>query len=109
MAATIRTSHLSKPYHVTELNIQDFFDFKRLSENFDSNANDEKVYWNSIRTISFKSNTPNKFDYQTDYDDPIYTVDILQKLRSTKLCFNMSSSVTRKWGTHSKGKIQRSY
>ena len=86
-AATIRTARSSKPYNVNEVNVQDFYDFKELAEklkNFETNTNDDKVYWHSIRTISFKSNTPNQFDYQTDHDGPVYTVDLFQKLRCKK-------------------------
>lgn len=61
-----QTSRSSKPYHATELNAQDFYGFKQLSEklkNFEFKTNDEKVYWNSIKSISLMS----KFDYHNDY------------------------------------------
>ena len=68
----------------SEVNVQDFYDFKELAEklkNFETNTNDDTVYWHSIRTTSFKSNTPNQFDYQTDHDGPVYTIDLFQTLR----------------------------
>ena len=84
-AATIRTARPSRPYIVHELNVHDFYHFKELSQklkNFEMNTDNEKVYWNSIRTITFRSESPNQFEYQTDYDGPNYTVDLLKKQRS---------------------------
>ena len=67
--------------------MQDFYDFKALSEqlkNFDVNSDGEKVYWRSIRTVTFKASHPNSFQYQTDYDGPVCTVDLFEKLRTKK-------------------------
>ena len=52
-AATIRAARPGKPYVVHALDVQDFYDFKALSEqlkNFDVNSDGEKVYWRSIRS-----------------------------------------------------------
>ena len=86
-AATIRAARPGKPYVVHELDVQDFYDFKALSEqlkNFDVNSDGEKVYWRSIRTVTFKASHPNSFQYQTDYDGPVCTVDLFEKLRTKK-------------------------
>ena len=69
-AATIRAAWQSKTYVVHELNITDFFYFKELAQNlknFEVYTDNEKVYWNSIKTITFKSTAPNQFEYHTDY------------------------------------------
>ena len=82
-AATIRAARHSKPYVVHELNITDFFDFKELAQNlknFEVNTDNEKVYWNSIKTITLKSTAPNQFEYQTDYEGQVHTVNLFHKL-----------------------------
>ena len=78
-AATVRAARHSKLYVVHELNITDFFDFKKLAQNLKNlevNTNNEKVYWNSIKTITLKSTAPNQFEYQTDYESQVHTVKL---------------------------------
>ena len=99
-AARVRSARPTKPYNVNELNLQDFFDFKELAEkfrNFDQNTEGEKVYWNSIRTLSFRSDAPDQFNCQTEFDGPIHTVDLLHKLRSKNLKWFHSSWPNYVW------------
>ena len=63
--------------------------WQKKDKKFDINTNNERVYLQSIRSITLKATVPNQFDYRTDYDGPIFTVDLFQKLRckKTKLAF----------------------
>jgi hypothetical protein len=83
-AAVIRTARHKHPYSVTEMIPQDFIDFKNLAskiKNFEINTDNEKVKWNSIKILKLSNSSPNQFQYQTDYDGPVYTVDLFNRSR----------------------------
>ena len=73
------------------MSVEDFYDFKLLSselKNFDTNIYNEKVYWNSFKTLMFSITEPNMFQYKTDYEGDILSVDLLRHLRSHKTLFS---------------------
>ncbi|XP_052215260.1 uncharacterized protein LOC127833824 isoform X1 [Dreissena polymorpha] len=85
-SAVVRTARREQPYIVKEMGPTDFFDFKAISvqlKNFHLNENNEKVDWHSIQLLKLNSESPNKFDYQTDYDGLVKSVDLFKRLRSS--------------------------
>ena len=88
-AATVRNARTKHPYNVKEMSVEDFYDFKLLSselKNFDTNIDNEKVYWNSFKTLMFSITEPNMFQYKTDYEGDVLSVDLLRHLRSDAPC-----------------------
>ncbi len=58
-AATVRDARKKNPYHVVELDSDDFFDFKGLSQaipNFEFDEDAQKIRWMKIKTVSFDEN-----------------------------------------------------
>lgn len=77
-----------KPYIVNELSTEEFYDFKKLSQNigknFSVNLKNEKVLWNNIQVLKIEQNSPTLFFYKTDYDAPDYEqINIQDKQRGT--------------------------
>ena len=71
-AATVRHARPKQPYIVKEMSVEDFYDFKSMStelKNFETNVDNDKVYWNSFKTLMFSESSPNVFLYQTDYEE----------------------------------------
>ena len=83
-SAVIKTARLAQPYIVKDMSLQDFFDFKELSNlirNFDMNSENEKLYWNSINVLTLISSMPNQLAYKTSYSGEAGKVALFQRLR----------------------------
>lgn len=84
-AGIIRTARRNQPYIVKEMSVFDFIDFRSVSDllkNFQTNSDNEKVYWNSLQIIMIDSEHPNMFSYQTSYDSVVKTVELFKRLRA---------------------------
>ena len=94
-ATIIRMSRRDKPYSVKEMSIKDFYDFKTLScklKNFETNNNGEKVVWNKIKSLHFRSEEPNHFSYKTSHNGEELQVNLFKKLSSAPNPAEMSLS-----------------
>ena len=83
-ATIVRSARQKKPYIVTEMTLKDFSNFKQLStniKNFEKTTEGHKVSWNSIKILKLDAKTPNKFQYQTDYEGHQFEVDLFQSTR----------------------------
>lgn len=86
-AATVRKARPKQPHIVKEMSVEDCCDFKSMStelKNVDTITDNEKVYWNTFKKLIFSQSNPNVFQYQTDYQGNILSVDLLRHLRSDK-------------------------
>ena len=57
-ATIIQTARRNQPYSVKEMSSTDFYDFKLLSENiknFEINTENDRLYWNQIKTLRLSS------------------------------------------------------
>ncbi|CAH1958718.1 unnamed protein product [Acanthoscelides obtectus] len=83
----VRTAKRSKPYVVTEMGKEDFFDLKALAKdtilNWDRDVENEKVSINKIRILEATFRFPNKILFKYDYNEPFRTIDLLTKGRRT--------------------------
>ena len=64
----------------------DFYNFKSLAlkiKNFQMNTKNSKVYWGSIKILTFVLSAPDQFNYQSDYDGEVFTCDLFHKSRQT--------------------------
>lgn len=77
------------PYSVTEMSTENFIDWKNVTEqmgkNFSINEKGEKVFWNEIKILTVRKESPNKIFYKTSYSDEEYNIiDIRRKVRTTR-------------------------
>lgn len=71
------------------MTLLDFFDFKDLAsklKNFELSTDNQKIHWNSIKTISICSENPNSFEFQTEYGSVKHTVDLFYRSRYSTPC-----------------------
>ena len=74
-AAVIRMARSNKGYHVKEMCVKDFFDFKLVAENlknFELDENKEKVYLSDIKLMKITADEPNKVTFKTEYHQGIF-------------------------------------
>lgn len=68
--------------------VEDFYDIKSIStelKNFDTNVDNEKVYGIVLKKkLMFSQLNPSVFQYQTDYEGDVLSVDLLRHLCSDK-------------------------
>ena len=87
-----------KPYIVKELATEEFFDFKKLSQeigkNFSVNVKNDKVLWNDIQVIKVEQDNPTSFFYKTNFDDAFEQINVHQKQRGQP--FNIKSCTLEK-------------
>lgn len=86
MATLIRSARHKKPYTVSEMTQKDFFDFRHMAsmvKNFELTSDNHKVHWNSIKTLKLSFESPNQFQFQTDYSGDSFTVDLFHRSRHT--------------------------
>lgn len=65
-----------KAYDVKELSTEDFYDFKKLSENigknFNKDINGQQIYWNDIQEIVIDKSDPFAVKVRTSYVNTDY-------------------------------------
>ncbi|XP_052278769.1 uncharacterized protein LOC127877153 [Dreissena polymorpha] len=74
-----------KPYSVTEMGSDNFFDFKHLStkvRNLDKDTQGFKIKWMKIKTISFHSENPDTAQIQYDFNKPCVYLNMQPNLRN---------------------------
>ena len=84
LATIIEGARIAKPYEVTQMTEDDFFDFKELSKqtrNLDTTTDWEKVKWTQIHTLTFKSASPNTVEICYDYNGSPRYLNLLPKTR----------------------------
>lgn len=81
----VRTAKKNKPYNVVEMDKEDFFNLKALTQetalNWDRDENNEKLYLNKIRVIEANYEYPNKILFKYDFQEQFKKIDLLQKGR----------------------------
>ena len=86
-AATIRSSRFRKPYHVNEMDMSSFYNFKEVAgclKNFTIDVERNKVRWANIRCMQMMQEHPNMLLYQYDYDGPVQYCNLLQRMRRSQ-------------------------
>ena len=61
----------SEGYHVKEMSVSDFLNFKQVAENlknFELDEDKEKVYISDIKMMKITAEEPNKLAFKTEYD-----------------------------------------
>ncbi|CAH1973396.1 unnamed protein product [Acanthoscelides obtectus] len=110
----VRSAKRSKPYVVTEMDKENFFDLKALAKdtilNWDRDVENEKVSTNKIRILEGTLKFPNKILFKYDYNEPFRTIDLLTKGRRTidldlkniqlKQCYKGAISISKKKYDH---------
>ena len=74
-AAVIRMARSSKGYHVKEMCVKDFFDFKLIAENLkkiELDENKDKIYQSDLKIIQIRAEEPYKVQFKTDYDQATF-------------------------------------
>ena len=91
-AAVIRTACRKKTYHVKEMELPDFFDFKTVSKmlkNFDLDSEKNKVRWIDVRSFKMESRSPHTVIIKYDYEGPIHYLNLVQRLRRSITVLNI--------------------
>lgn len=73
-----------KPYKVTEMDTEDFLDFKQLSKMIEkavtTNSENEKIVWNNIQVFRVEKKYPGKVFYKTDIQSQTFsTIDLTNR------------------------------
>lgn len=94
-----------EPYNVKEMETSDFYDWKKLSEdfgkNFSLNTDDEKCTWNDVKIVELRKQNEYSIFYKTSYKDECFKeIDIRRKSRKSakeivlKKAYTESPSIT---------------
>ena len=95
-ASVIRTARRKKPYHVKEMDLPNFFDFKSVSKllkNFDLDLERNKVLWTDVRSFKIESSNPNTVVVKYDYNGPLHYLDLAHRIRRSNTILNVNNIV----------------
>lgn len=86
--ALVRWSKVNPPYyHVVEMSITDFYNFKKLLEgkNWLKNSNKQKMTWNKIKEVHITSNDPHLLKYRYSFEsEECMTLHLTKKSYSSR-------------------------
>jgi hypothetical protein len=92
-SAVIGTARAEKPYVVIQMELEDFFDFKKMASsirNFEVDEDGHKVKWTQIRAMEFSNQHPNTMFIRYRYDKDAKCVNLMTSRR------NMRQRITEK-------------
>nr|CAI5845771.1 unnamed protein product [Callosobruchus analis] len=81
----VRTAKRIKPFKVTEMEKEDIFDLKALTNdttlNWDRDENNEKIIITNVKVLEANYKIPNKIHFKYSYNEQFRTVDLITRGR----------------------------
>jgi len=102
-AAVIGTPRSNKPYVTTNMELEDFYDFKHLRSkcfrNFEVDEEGKKVKWSQIRSMEFSSKNPDKMFIRYAYGKDTICVNLMSGGKNTRRSVTVHPQLIVLWTT----------